>query len=56
MEAEEPPAVPEEAQIEPALASASERLPVDNPFKPTKQPSSREVYYIVGPHPNGLKY
>ena len=29
---------------------------VDNPFKPTKPRSSREVYHIIGPHPNGLKY
>ena len=30
--------------------------PVDNPFRPTKARSSREIYYIIEPHPNGVKY
>ena len=29
---------------------------VENPFKPTKAHSSKECYYIIGPHPNGLRY
>ena len=29
---------------------------VDNPFRPTKPRSAKEIYYIVGPHPNGVKY
>ena len=29
---------------------------VDNPLRPTKPRSSKEIYYIVGPHPNGVKH
>ena len=35
---------------------ASQEPPVDNPFRPTRPRSSKEIYYIVGPHPNGVKY
>ena len=29
---------------------------LDNPFRPTKPRSSKEIYHILGPHPNGVKY
>ena len=29
---------------------------LDNPFRPTKPRSSKEIYHMLGPHPNGVKY
>ena len=39
-----------------AKATEGHESPIENPFRPTRPYSSAQVYTILGPHPNGLKY